>query len=308
MARNPKMVKCRNCGTVIESNIRICPACGAKNKKPFYKRGWFLLIVVFVLIGGINTINRKKEERAERSNEYRWSDSELAGMIPEPESKYGRVSSESEQSFTIDVYQVSQDQFEDYVDACKECGFTVDYSRYGSSYSAENEAGCSLSLHYDDNEKEMRISLYAPKEQENLDEEKESSDLQEDSQEPDSSEENSMDSQESDTESRAETEESVSAQEQTSGELVDGMHLEFKEAMDSYEAFYDEYCELMKQVAEDASNMTVLTKYMEFLSKMEEVDEKFEAWEDGDMNDAEMKYYLEVHNRILQKMMEISAE
>lgn len=49
--------------------------------------------------------------------------------------------------------------------------------------------------------------------------------------------------------------------------LVDGMRPDFKEAMDSYEAF--------------------------------------EEWEEDEMNDAELKYYLDVNNRVMQKMLDV---
>ena len=36
-----KMKKCDTCGAEIAENAKRCPACGAKNKKPIYKRVWF---------------------------------------------------------------------------------------------------------------------------------------------------------------------------------------------------------------------------------------------------------------------------
>ena len=55
-------------------------------------------------------------------------------------------------------------------------------------------------------------------------------------------------------------------------ELVDGMRPEFKEAMDSYEAFYDEYCDFIK-------------KYND--------------------NPSELKYYLDVNNRVMQNLVDV---
>lgn len=50
-------------------------------------------------------------------------------------------------------------------------------------------------------------------------------------------------------------------------ELVDGMRPEFKEAMDSYEAF--------------------------------------EEWDEAEMNEAELKYYLDVNNRVMQNIVDV---
>ena len=90
-----------------------------------------------------------------------------------------------------------------------------------------------------------------------------------------------------------------------SKELVDGMRPDFKEAMDSYEAFYDEYCMFMRKFNENASDLTLLSEYGDMLSKAEDMNEAFEAWNEDEMNDAELKYYLEVSNRVMQKMLEV---
>lgn len=90
-------------------------------------------------------------------------------------------------------------------------------------------------------------------------------------------------------------------------ELVDGMRPEFKEAMDSYEAFYDEYCDFMKTYSENLSDMNLLARYTDMLTKAAEMSEKFEAWKDNEMNDTEMNYYLDVNNRVTKKLLEISV-
>ena len=88
-------------------------------------------------------------------------------------------------------------------------------------------------------------------------------------------------------------------------DLVDGMRREFKEAMDSYEAFYDEYCNIIKQYMENPTDLGLLSSYTDMLTKAAEMSEKFEAWEDNEMNKAELKYYLDVNNRITQKLLEV---
>ncbi|OSA97149.1 UNVERIFIED_ORG: beta-lactamase-inhibitor protein BLIP [Clostridium botulinum] len=50
------------------SSAKTCPGCGAKNKKPFYKKWWVWFIVVIVLIGaagsGANSNNNSSTEAA----------------------------------------------------------------------------------------------------------------------------------------------------------------------------------------------------------------------------------------------------
>lgn len=89
-------------------------------------------------------------------------------------------------------------------------------------------------------------------------------------------------------------------------DLVDGMRPEFKEAMDSYEAFYDEYCDFMKKYSENSSDLTLILEYGEMLTRSAEMSEKFEKWNEDDLNDAELKYYLEVSNRVAQKLVDVA--
>ena len=49
-----KMKNCTSCGTEIATTAKACPKCGAKNKKPIYKRAWFIILIVIVLVGVIS--------------------------------------------------------------------------------------------------------------------------------------------------------------------------------------------------------------------------------------------------------------
>ena len=84
-----------------------------------------------------------------------------------------------------------------------------------------------------------------------------------------------------------------------------GIRPEFKEAMDAYEAFYDEYCDILKQYYDNPTDMTLLTKYTELMTKAIEMDEAFAKWENEDLNNEELKYYLEVNNRVMQKLVDV---
>lgn len=94
---------------------------------------------------------------------------------------------------------------------------------------------------------------------------------------------------------------------ESDSQLVDGMRPEFKEAMDSYEAFYNEYCEVLMKYMENPIDMSILTKYMELMTQLVDMDEKFKAWESDELNNTELKYYLEVSNRIAQKLVDIEG-
>ncbi len=54
-----KLIKCKSCGNEISTSAKSCPSCGAKNKKPFYKKWWvWAVVIIFVIaisgVGGGN--------------------------------------------------------------------------------------------------------------------------------------------------------------------------------------------------------------------------------------------------------------
>lgn len=48
-----KMINCKDCGKQISSSAKTCPGCGAKNKKPIYKRPWFIFFAALFIIGSL---------------------------------------------------------------------------------------------------------------------------------------------------------------------------------------------------------------------------------------------------------------
>lgn len=45
-----KLTKCGSCGNEMAKSAKVCPNCGAKNKKPFYKKWWIWGIIAVVII------------------------------------------------------------------------------------------------------------------------------------------------------------------------------------------------------------------------------------------------------------------
>jgi hypothetical protein len=48
--QNKTMKSCGSCGAEIAKSAKSCPQCGAKNKKPIYKRVWFIALIAVVII------------------------------------------------------------------------------------------------------------------------------------------------------------------------------------------------------------------------------------------------------------------
>lgn len=101
----------------------------------------------------------------------------------------------------------------------------------------------------------------------------------------------------------AEKDENVKTEDsQQSDKSSKGIRPEFKEALDSYEEFVDEYISFLKefQESDDISNM--MGDYNSYLLKYTETTDKIAKLDSGGLNTEEAAYYLEVVNRITQKL------
>lgn len=93
-----KVIKCKTCAKEISSSAKACPGCGAKNKKPIYKRVWFIVIVFFVLIGAISSMG---EDNSTSDN-----GTTVSGQVENPTTKkekfelVGEVEQETDQFAT----------------------------------------------------------------------------------------------------------------------------------------------------------------------------------------------------------------
>lgn len=86
----------------------------------------------------------------------------------------------------------------------------------------------------------------------------------------------------------------------------DELREEFKNAMDKYESFIDEYVAFMKKYNDSNGVDIDLNDYTNYLNKYSEAMEAFEEWEYEDMNDKETSYYAQVQIRTNKKLQEIA--
>ena len=84
-----------------------------------------------------------------------------------------------------------------------------------------------------------------------------------------------------------------------------GLSKEFKEAMDSYEAFVDEYIAFMKKYSDsNGTDMSLIADYTKYMTKLDDATKKFEKWNDNNMNAEESAYYIQVQTRVNKKLLE----
>lgn len=213
-----------------------------------------------------------------------WPTSKAGKQLPAPKSTTGKFSYENDDGFSVYIGNTSKDDYNSYVKACSDKGFTVNYNKDDNFYDADNNAGWHVSIKYEGNNI-MSIDIDAPSESSTA---------------PSASE---------DTTKPAESKPAQSKPAKTANndsDMVDGMHRDFKEAMDSYEEFFDEYVAFMKKYENSDNPMSMFSDYTKFMSQYSETMQKLDEWKSKDLNTKEAAYLLDVTNRINKKLLEVA--
>lgn len=229
-------------------------------------------------------------EKAEELGTITWPTSTAGQLLPAPKSTIGKFSSEHDDNFFVYVGNTTKEDYAEYVNACSEKGFHVDFDKGETYYNANNAEGWNISVKYAGNNV-MTISIKAPEEKK--------------AEEPVVS---------------AEVQKEEPKQEVVNNEPVvaptvesqatassNGLDDDFKAAMDSYEKFMDGYIAFMKKYKEsNGTDLSILTDYAKWMSDYAKVCEEFASWESQDLSTEELSYYLEVQTRVTQKLLEVA--
>ena len=84
---------------------------------------------------------------------------------------------------------------------------------------------------------------------------------------------------------------------------------EVKEFLDAYEACMDKYVDFMQKYmnADPTSMVSMMGDYYSILARYTEFAEKIEAFDESELTNAELAYYLEVTNRVSQKLLSVAG-
>ena len=117
------------------------PKTASKGKNT--KRAVLIVLAVIVVLGLIGGLSRCGKS----SKTYEaWPTTGLATMLPDPDSSKIDVSINSDKSLYVSVDDYTSSQFEQYIEACKQKGFTVDAEKTSNGFEAYAESGEHLSL------------------------------------------------------------------------------------------------------------------------------------------------------------------
>ena len=107
--------------------------------------------------------SKKYSSEAETETAYQWSQTDLGSKIPKPDAKVVESGRDDDAIFMFDAYGLLLEQFNAYVEECKELGYTVEPGSFEGFYSADNAEGYNVYLHYDEKSYSMSGIISAPK-------------------------------------------------------------------------------------------------------------------------------------------------
>ena len=270
-------------------------------------------VVVVAIVALVLALSKKEE-----LGTLTWPTSELAGQLPVPSwaevddetgaaTLEGELSSESEAYLSCYV-AASEDEYAEYVAACEDAGFVVDYYRGSGSYSALNEAGYELSLRYydeDDSSYEvavMHVVLYAPDEE---DEAEETDD--EDAEDVTADDAAAEDAAADDADAVGDTADDAAGSSSDDTTDTSEVDPELAAWLDAYEAFMDSYVDFMHEYADadGADAAAMLADYAQMMAEYAELAAELEEWDTDEMSAADLAYYLEVTARVEARLLEL---
>lgn len=84
-------------------------------------------------------------------SDIEWPDSTVASMIPKPKSNIGKITLDSDDTIMVEIANISDEDFNNYIDECKDIGYVNDYMKTDYMYTASNDNGYEIVLSmYDD--------------------------------------------------------------------------------------------------------------------------------------------------------------
>ena len=92
-----------------------------------------------------------------------WNSIALKEQLPQPATDQGKIVTNDPNGLWIHIKAESIAEYQAYVTACKEKGFTIEANESTSSFYAYNAEGYKLSLYYTESSKEYSINVDAPR-------------------------------------------------------------------------------------------------------------------------------------------------
>lgn len=229
------------------------------------------------------TNNVVNSVRTDAFGEFAWPNSEIASLLPKPKSTIGEFSWERSDGFWLEVGETSFEDYEEYVTACMDNGFNVDYTREETWFRGVNSDGYELSVDYyddDDEKKLMVISISEPTAEDQSTEIFEPTPV-------------------------ASSVSSTISTESLPEQSIPTVTVGWETFLVEYEAWVDSYISFMQKYNENPADPDILNDYMDLIDELTEWTQKEVQMQEDLANYPEaLNTYIETLTRITQKLNE----
>lgn len=257
-------------------------------------------VVAIVVMGGRMAAYaaRAKAEHealiAESCQPITWPDGDFAKKLPALANQKGKIYIDSSDRVSIELCDATQSSFDTYVKDAKKAGFTIDYEKSSYRYTAKDSEGNEVTVFFREDEEDgntMHITLEVPESDD--DSESQGSDDQQQSQ---------------DTQSQQQSQDTQQDQQNQQDQQSDPAQVsaDFKASMDSYEQFFDQYVEFMKEYKDSGDSVSMLADYTKMMEQYSDTMNKLNAVDQNSLSAADEAYYIEVMGRITQKLASVA--
>lgn len=257
-----------------------------------------LMILPIVVMNGCAPAGGKVEPTEEPMvfSEFQWPKSEIASLIPIPESSMGHIDWEASYGFVIYVAETSKEQYDAYVNSCWEKGFTVDYRKGDDYFWADDANGYHLHLKFEGDDV-MFIRM-------------DDSDISSDS--PNGEEATPGDSDMTDDTASAPTDgpnnETTDAPDDGEGD-ASGETVEWRKFLQKYEEWVNDYIDLIKKYKANPNDASIISEYVDMMTKLSEWSEKSDTVKVQLENDPTAQFeYLSELVRINQRLSDAMGD
>ncbi len=202
-------------------------------------------------------------------SDFTWPISDLASLLPAPPVSRGCIERDTSDTLHILIPDIDREVLRSYASEVKNAGFDQDYMSDENFFSGTSAGGAQVTLRRKTgNVMDLLLEVHEAASTSTSEPSAEASPVQERTQIP-----------------------AVTSAPEASSAAASGIRPEFKEAMDSYEAFFDSYWEFMRSY--DSSDLTMMTKYAEFMSQYADMMDKLDAVDESELSPEEEDYYIQ---------------
>lgn len=227
-------------------------------------------------------------------NEFIWPEIGPATKLPKPNTNVGVIERDSSSSFVAVLGEMSQMQFDEYVEQCKKNGFNIDFIKDEKVFQAENDKGDLLKIRRTPVNR-VNINLDVVDNTEVL--------INNQNKVENNAANNTVNNTVTNgnkpqiKDSRNNT--TNTAAKETAGKL----RPEFKAKMDQYEAFIEDYVKFVDRfLASDGKDVNLIKEYSDYMDKMMKFTEEFKKIDDMQLTQDEIDYFLKLDKELTDKV------